>query len=50
MLLQNTMAQWNTCRGGANSTVFNKSAQIEVAFYYNISSNMLLCFNLYLVP
>ena len=26
------MAQWNTCRGGANSTVFNKSAHIEIAF------------------
>ena len=32
--------QWNTGRGGANSTVFNKSAQIEIAFYYNISSIM----------
>ena len=25
VLLQNTMAQWNTCRGGTNSTVFDKS-------------------------
>ena len=26
------LAQWNTGRGGANSTVFNKSAHIEIAF------------------